>query len=318
MSNPSRQLLPKPSGYIHPVFNSPDKQPTRQRAPAACQPCRTRKSKCDTQRPVCGACTLRGTECEYDIAPNTTRYTSLKRRHQNLEEEHVELLQLYDMLRFRPESDAIAILNRIRAGTDLQSILAFVKEGDLLVQARTNTTDTYASVLPPARSRYEAQLNVHHPNAYPALPPLDDPAADLGDKRKSILDLPPQDHPHATKEEIENARQVPSAIRAYDCTYQPRFIHKPRAHSDERLCRVQARRWTRVACEDATLANLIALYLSWEHSTFRIFDEDYFLDQLVEGSTDYCSSLLVNAICAAATVWCRLNRSSAHADALAS
>lgn len=50
------------------------------------------------------------------------------------------------------------------------------------------------------------------------------------------------------------------------------------------------------------MANLISLYISWEHSTVRIFDESYFVEQLVAGEEAYCSPLLVNAILAVATV----------------
>jgi hypothetical protein len=45
------------------------------------------------------------------------------------------------------------------------------------------------------------------------------------------------------------------------------------------------------------------MYLSWDHPTLRYFDEDYFLDQLVSGQTDYCSSLLVNSILAYTAVY---------------
>ena len=65
---------------------------------------------------------------------------------------------------------------------------------------------------------------------------------------------------------------------------------------------MNATRWTTVTDDNTIVANLISLYLSWEHTIFRLFDEDYFLDQLAEGKTDYCSSLLVNALLAIATV----------------
>ena len=50
------------------------------------------------------------------------------------------------------------------------------------------------------------------------------------------------------------------------------------------------------------MANLVSLYVSWEHATVRIFDESYFIEQLVAGEEAYCSPLLVNAVHAVATL----------------
>lgn len=71
---------------------------------------------------------------------------------------------------------------------------------------------------------------------------------------------------------------------------------------DGRLSKVKASRWTSIIDSDIIVANLLSLYLSWEHATVRIFDENYFVEQLIAGKEDYCSSLLVNAILLVATV----------------
>ncbi|KAH7126820.1 hypothetical protein B0J11DRAFT_410758, partial [Dendryphion nanum] len=104
------------------------------KAKAACETCRARKTKCDAKRPECSACASRGSKCEYDIDPDITRYTSLKRRYQDLEQEHTELLDVLDMLRSRSEDDAFSILQRIRTSTDIRATISFIKEGDLLAQ----------------------------------------------------------------------------------------------------------------------------------------------------------------------------------------
>jgi hypothetical protein len=57
-----------------------------------------------------------------------------------------------------------------------------------------------------------------------------------------------------------------------------------------------------VTDEDIVVANLISLYMSWEHASCRIFDENYLIEQLLSGEGTYCSPLLVNAILAVATV----------------
>ena len=51
--------------------------PTRRRALQACEVCRAKKSKCDNERPSCGACIQHGLECVYKGAPLIPVYTYL-------------------------------------------------------------------------------------------------------------------------------------------------------------------------------------------------------------------------------------------------
>lgn len=44
------------------------------------------------------------------------------------------------------------------------------------------------------------------------------------------------------------------------------------------------------------------MYLSWDHATLRLFDEELFLDQMAAGETAYCTPAFVNALLAAACV----------------
>jgi hypothetical protein len=50
--------------------------PTRRRALQACEACRTKKSKCDNERPSCGSCIQHGMECIYKNAPFVPVYGS--------------------------------------------------------------------------------------------------------------------------------------------------------------------------------------------------------------------------------------------------
>jgi hypothetical protein len=217
MSQPPRPLVPAPSGLVRGGQDAGQayqaearhKRESGPKARAACDPCRSRKTKCDAQRPVCGACALRDTSCEYDIPPDTSRYTSLKRKHQDLEKENTQLLELFHMLKHRPGRDAHSILDRIRASDDLLSVLAFIRDGDLLVQART-TSKAPAWSPPPSRanSSTETLLNTYHTNAYPTLAPLEDSATDLGQKRESILDIVSGGSSTLTDDEMHDARYI--------------------------------------------------------------------------------------------------------------
>jgi len=50
--------------------------PARRRALQACEPCRSRKSKCDNERPSCGCCIQHGVECVYKETPIVPVYFS--------------------------------------------------------------------------------------------------------------------------------------------------------------------------------------------------------------------------------------------------
>jgi hypothetical protein len=79
-------------------------------------------------------------------------------------------------------------------------------------------------------------------------------------------------------------------------TSEVRSLAMPHQHHDARFQDIVASRRTTVTDNNTVVANLISLYLSWDHATLRILDEDYFLDELVSGGTDYCAPMLVNAM----------------------
>jgi hypothetical protein len=136
--------------------------------------------------------------------PSTTTYAGLKRKYQGLEQDHAELLELFHMLKYRPPHDAQEILNRIRTDSDFHSTYSFIKDGDLLVQARFTTRESQSSMLPSASSPVEAFLNFRHANAFPALPPLDYVATELGPRLESLLITSPSGT--VTAQDIENAK----------------------------------------------------------------------------------------------------------------
>lgn len=51
----------------------------RRRALQACQICRSRKTKCDNERPTCGGCSMLGVECNYNEAPASKYRLLLKK-----------------------------------------------------------------------------------------------------------------------------------------------------------------------------------------------------------------------------------------------
>lgn len=58
------------------------------------------------------------------------------------------------------------------------------------------------------------------------------------------------------------------------------------------------RYWTNVTRDVSLIEHLISLYLTWVHPTHMLFDEERFMSSFRNCVDTYCSSALVNAICA--------------------
>ncbi|KAK8013760.1 hypothetical protein PG991_009353 [Apiospora marii] len=264
-------------------------EPTKKRklAPLACERCRSHKTKCDSHRPSCGRCRARHVDCIYNDDPKTTT-ANLRRQYHHLAEKYQSFHELFEMLRSKPEDEAIVILQRLRASGDVQSILDHVKAGYLLTNSRGVGTkaNAYVPFSPCPNTREEVMFGSDHSNAYPFLPPLEETQSALGAKMRNILYSNPDEDDWATVNKVENARHVDRA----------------RELLDDRFLQINASDWTSVAASDTTVRNLISLYLSWDHATMRLFYEELFLDQMSTGKRDYCSPVFVNALLAAATL----------------
>ncbi|TVY82922.1 Nitrogen assimilation transcription factor [Lachnellula suecica] len=71
-------------------------------------------------------------------------------------------------------------------------------------------------------------------------------------------------------------------------------------------------KWTTVSSDSGVLDHLFQLYFAWVHPVHTLFSEGHFVDSYKRQSSNYCSSVLVNAICAMA---CHLH-STAETDDL--
>ncbi|KUJ10509.1 uncharacterized protein LY89DRAFT_596406 [Mollisia scopiformis] len=58
--------------------------------------------------------------------------------------------------------------------------------------------------------------------------------------------------------------------------------------------------WTTVTANQAVMDHLLQLYFAWVHPVHTLFDEGHFVDCYKRQLDDYCSSVLVNSICAMA------------------
>ncbi|KXX83211.1 Nitrogen assimilation transcription factor nirA [Madurella mycetomatis] len=272
--------------------------PRREQIKVACEVCRRRKTKvwpvpfreqkeflltgyvclqCDGNRPVCFMCQANGRKCVYINAnPAESRSAALKRKHDEARDHVSALEELYALLETRGQQEVNEILRRLRAGSDVESILRYVKAGDLLLQLR---------LAPEARFRYCFPDFANWPTVFrdPEDPYL----------TTQLLDVSPTTHPQA------RISSLPSP--PFDTCTSPHVYHMPyhTAHvADPRLTSVKAAKWTSVTTDDALVSKLLAIYLQFDYPTSPCFQKDLFLDDLVNGRTDFCSSLLVNSILA--------------------
>ncbi|KAJ8063715.1 hypothetical protein OCU04_007578 [Sclerotinia nivalis] len=65
----------------------PDIRPGRQRVKRACQPCKSRKKRCDGSEP-CATCTRYGYECHYELGPRKRRRHTLKDHDTDVSQSH--------------------------------------------------------------------------------------------------------------------------------------------------------------------------------------------------------------------------------------
>lgn len=73
-------------------------------------------------------------------------------------------------------------------------------------------------------------------------------------------------------------------------------------------------RWTAVTQDHDWIEHLLSLYFSWQHQFFQNFPEQPFRADMASGRTNYCSELLVNALCAAGCLFSSSRRARRDQD----
>ncbi|KAK3330184.1 hypothetical protein B0H66DRAFT_48791 [Apodospora peruviana] len=263
----------------------------RQATTAACGPCRKRKSKCDGHRPKCTTCRERNTDCSFDTNVTETHAQALKRKFNELQSQTSVYERLYDVLRGRSEQEANEVLQRIRRGADLESVLRQVNYGDVLLQL---------ALVPEARYRYE----------FPC----------MSEMPTFLLRL---DNPYLDSEVYAcHLRAAPTSGRQQQLP-SPANTTSPSPHFDEDILApyskpfhavqliepwfnaVSPSHWTSVSTDDVLMRTLIHDYLLYECSWLAPFHKDYFLQDMANERHRFCSELLVNAVLAIATFYHR-------------
>ncbi|KAK9776039.1 hypothetical protein SCAR479_07259 [Seiridium cardinale] len=202
-----RQILPKP-GAVTPPPKGPDPTPKRQTVPLACQRCRSKKTKCDGSRPSCAGCHAKSVECEYHDSPETTSHALLLKEYRLLEQQNKALLELYEMLKLRPEPEANIIFHRLRGGDDMLSLLSLVKEGDMVADLRNS------SPAAPSHIHMDGERKNHARSASSSLASTSNPRVGHGFPDARILNTGEDDEASSSPSDSRSATSASSYVSA--------------------------------------------------------------------------------------------------------
>ena len=86
-----------------------------------------------------------------------------------------------------------------------------------------------------------------------------------------------------------------------DVTSPTSSQHSALEHSDQEMDSTTSTfHWTTVTSDSRALDHLFQLYFAWVHPVHTLFSEGHFVDSFRTNSRLYCSTVLVNAMCALA------------------
>jgi hypothetical protein len=246
----------------------------RQNVSVACLTCRKHKIKCDGQAPPCSPCRRRQTVCTYPAVPDELPRHMLKRKYIESQSRVENFEEFLTLLMTRSEAEAFEICRRVRSGLDIKSVVSLVQEGDLLTQMHLR---------PEVRFQYTFPFLKHMP-------------AFLYQQDNVYMNAPLFQSIHSHQERDTASEAATSNV--HDIQYVVPYHAAELV--DAQLGSVQLSKWTAVARDDAFLTQLLRSYFLLEFPFFPFFHKDYFLEDLIAGHEQFCSSLLVNAVLAAA------------------
>lgn len=217
---------------------------------------------------------------------------------QTLKRRYDEFNNLYDTLRTGEESHALQILSQIRSGQPIETILQSaehrrsVQDGgeearrQKFLMSLVQTTAPLADVISLAK-------RVLHDSQFPAnLPKI----AMYRDLRDSVIDIGAL----AGVLKLDNW-PLPTLGRSLTPTAMADGFNGSPPHW------IQSQPWTTVTQSDHVVSHLVSTFLAMVNGYWRMLEQDLFLKAARKGQTsEYCSSFLINAILACASVSRRL------------
>jgi hypothetical protein len=201
----------------------------------------------------------------------------LKRKLDVLENSHSMINQVFEAIQSRPDDEAAAIFKRIREGADCEAVMRHISAGDILLQLHVMPETKYRYVFP-----YKTQMptSLQSPdNLYLSSLVYETTFVASTSER--------QTSPSPTEEK-----------------YRAQYLRPLLAATivDARLDTAKPSLWTNVSTNNDLMRMILRAYLLSEYHRFTFFHKDHFLEDMVRGSNELCSPLLVNAVLAIACV----------------
>ncbi|RBA17838.1 hypothetical protein FPRO05_10856 [Fusarium proliferatum] len=273
---PLRTLLPAERGS-QPLPPSPQRRSVIQRGLnpvlAACEPCRKYKVK-------------RKLACIYITRPGETRSQAMNRCSHETFEGSSQRSSVYEelvgLLKNLPDQDAQAILQRLRSGTDVASVVNQARAGNVLLQM---------AVVPETRLRYEFPYRSEMPKEFELNNPY------LNSMLYETASLYSQ---HQISETNLTGHLASLSSEEQRSPYLKPF-HAAQVF-DPLLSDVKVSAWTSVCDDDKLMRDLLTVLFRCEYHFTAAFHKDLFLEDMAARRKDFCSSLLVNVTLAYACV----------------
>lgn len=250
---------------------NPNEGPTSKRrcVSTACIACRRRKSKCDGNIPSCAACSsVYHTTCVYDPNSDHRRKGVYKKDTDALRIKNTTLVTLIQALLNYEEEDAFELVRQIRACDNLEDVAHSIIGEQKDSIATNGDAVSGGDDAPSPADQFESEL------AGKMSELMLDGSRKLIGGTSNLIFLPPgselyEFNPSVDDSELDQA--------------QDRSVTK----------------WTRVTSDEQLISHLLTMYFTWHYPFFTTLSKDLFYRDYVRGvSSQYCSSLLVNAMLA--------------------
>jgi len=233
----------------------------------ACIACRRRKSKCDGNLPKCAACaSVYLTDCEYAPHTDHRRKGVYKKEADSLKTKSSTLQTLIQALLNLEEEDAIDLLKQMRTSDNLEDLAQ-------VADAKIKGTDQD----PPDSPVYRYEPN--------ELPRFD---AELSGKMGDLL--------------LDGSVKFIGGTSNLVWLDDPNTAAASPVSSEKHVVRPREEAilsWTTVHNDKALVLHFMNMYFCWHYPYFTTLSKELFYRDFLTGtSSQYCSSILVNAMLA--------------------
>ncbi|KAL1875854.1 hypothetical protein Daus18300_003045 [Diaporthe australafricana] len=266
-------------------------------------------------------------ECQYDGNPDVTPHRNREQALQSSESQKQELLDLIAMLRNRPSDEVGVILQQLERDPDPYRVVSLVKAADLFApgpSARGTSLSTSSgpsksaeltrSLLSPTDGGIDFELTIRHCIAYPKLPYISSSSLPVEELCTPDLDgSSSQDtSSHALTTSTDPTSPTgPTGPKSQSFALSRDSLDRLPSIIDGRLQSADISYWTRIPVAHDVAVQAMSLYFEMDYHILPLFDYDLFLTDLTSRWSQFCSSLLVNALLS----WCFQAYTTLHTDA---